>query len=211
LDVDSLVTKLVDRRRGGYCFELNTLFAALLETLGYDVTRCLARVRLGDAKSPRPETHMVLVVDGELIDVGFGGATPIGPLPIGGSATYGVWTWFVEPTRSPEGHDAWSVRLFDLDLFTFTTTAKHAVDYLAPNHWTSTHPSSLFRNATIVQRWAGDTQVGLVGSTLTIRRPDFTDDSRVIDLADLGPVLHDEFGLELGHDDIEQLAAQLRD
>jgi N-hydroxyarylamine O-acetyltransferase len=211
LDIDSLVAKLVDQRRGGYCFELNTLFAALLESLGHEVTRCLARVRLGDPTAPRPETHMVLLVDGSLVDVGFGGATPIGPLPLGGSASFGPWTWYVESTRSPEGDEVWSVRLADLALFTVTTTPKHEVDFLAPNHWTSTHPMSLFRNATIVQRWADDTQVGLIGTTLTFRRPDFSDDSRAVDLADLGTVLVDEFGLELGRDDIEQLAAQLRD
>src|SRR5207237_7019105 len=63
LDVDSLVDKLVDRRRGGYCYEHNTLFAHVLESLGYSVTRHLGRVRMGDAVSPRPATHMILTVD----------------------------------------------------------------------------------------------------------------------------------------------------
>jgi N-hydroxyarylamine O-acetyltransferase len=48
LDVESLAAKMVDRRRGGYCYEQNTLFAAALEALGYAVTRCVGRVRLGD-------------------------------------------------------------------------------------------------------------------------------------------------------------------
>ena len=35
--------KLVTQRRGGYCFELNTLFEALLASLGYQVRPCLCR------------------------------------------------------------------------------------------------------------------------------------------------------------------------
>lgn len=210
LDLDGLVSKLVDAGRGGYCFEQNSLFAAVLEAVGYEVTRCLGRVRLGDAASPRMESHMVLLVDGSVVDVGFGGATPIGPVPLDGSATYGPWTWFVEPTRTPEGEVAWLVRLFDLHLYTFTDTPRHTVDYVAPNHWTSTHPLSLFRNATIVQRWSGDSQIGLIGSTLTVRRPDFAAETTSVDLADLGAVLVDSFGVVLTDDEVERLAAQLR-
>src|SRR6516164_7620350 len=46
LDLESLQAKLVRARRGGYCFEHNTLFAAVLERLGFGVTRLAARVRL---------------------------------------------------------------------------------------------------------------------------------------------------------------------
>lgn len=60
-----------------------------------------------------------------------------------------------------------------------------------------------------MQRWAGETQVGLVGSTLTIRRPDYSEEHRVIDRAELGEILEGEFGLMLDADEVEQLAAQL--
>src|SRR5476649_596419 len=45
LDVDSLVDKLVARRRGGWCFEQNLLFFHALEAIGFEVTRLAARVR----------------------------------------------------------------------------------------------------------------------------------------------------------------------
>ena len=47
LDPEGLQAKLVGAGRGGYCFEHNTLFAAVLERLGYEVTLLAARVRLG--------------------------------------------------------------------------------------------------------------------------------------------------------------------
>jgi N-hydroxyarylamine O-acetyltransferase len=207
IDREGLIAKLLDGGRGGYCFEQNGLFAAMLEALGYDVTRCLGRVRLGDATSARPATHMVLLVDGVLVDVGFGSATPSGPVPIDGEATYGPWTWRTERTRSPEGDDVWLVSLGDMALYTFTETPRHPIDYITPNHFTATHPQSLFTNVTIVQRWDGDTQVGLINGELTIRHPDFTTDVERIEPADYGEVLRARFGLALGADDIDRLVA----
>ena len=62
LDLLSLQAKLVRDRRGGYCFEQNTLFKAALEALGYRVTALAARVRVGTTEV-RPRTHMLLRVD----------------------------------------------------------------------------------------------------------------------------------------------------
>jgi N-hydroxyarylamine O-acetyltransferase len=208
LDVASLVTKMVDRRRGGYCFEQNTLCAAVLEGLGFTVTRCLGRVRLGDAVSPRPATHMALLVEDLLVDVGFGAANPLGPVPLGGEATYGPYTWRTERAVSPEGEDVWLVRLFEMPLYTFTDTPQHPVDYIAPNHFSSTHPLSLFTQNTIVQRWDhDDIQVGLVGCDLTERLPDGTVEVTSIDPDELGTVLRGRFALDVDDVDVEQLSA----
>jgi N-hydroxyarylamine O-acetyltransferase len=76
LDEDALVAKIVDRRRGGFCFELNGAFAALLRALGYDVTLLSALVHGGDGEFSLPLDHLTLLVEaaGEryLADVGFG-------------------------------------------------------------------------------------------------------------------------------------------
>src|SRR5262245_30890771 len=83
LDLASLQSKLVARRRGGYCFEQNTLFAAALETVGFPVTRLGARVLMG-TDHIRPRTHMLLGVTADgaewLADVGFGGEGLIWPI-----------------------------------------------------------------------------------------------------------------------------------
>jgi N-hydroxyarylamine O-acetyltransferase len=74
-----LMAKLVHGRRGGYCYEHNTLFACALTALGFGVTRLTARVLLGAGRlESRPRTHMALLVEvpGDpqpyLADVGFG-------------------------------------------------------------------------------------------------------------------------------------------
>ncbi|HEX4845653.1 MAG TPA: arylamine N-acetyltransferase, partial [Geothrix sp.] len=83
LDLPSLQDKLVRRRRGGYCFEQNTLFLAALKVIGFDVIACEARVRLG-APDILPRTHMLLLVRMEeafwLSDVGFGGEGLLWPV-----------------------------------------------------------------------------------------------------------------------------------
>src|SRR5262249_58935115 len=84
--------KCLDERRGGYCFEQNTLFAAALREIGVAPTTLLGRVRRGP-----PErwcrTHMVLriALDGEvwLADVGFGAMGLLEPLPFRDGATAG--------------------------------------------------------------------------------------------------------------------------
>jgi N-hydroxyarylamine O-acetyltransferase len=71
-----LVDKLVERHRGGFCYELNGAFAALLAALGYQVTLLGARVHTPDGLGP-PFDHLALRVDtytteSWLVDVGFG-------------------------------------------------------------------------------------------------------------------------------------------
>ena len=84
LDEEDLVTKIVNNRRGGFCYELNGTFALLLETLGAQVTRAAARVHGATGLGP-PFDHLTLFVrlpDGSgpwLADVGFGRHS-VGPL-----------------------------------------------------------------------------------------------------------------------------------
>lgn len=77
LDYDWLFEKIVRRRRGGFCYELNGLFGWLLSEIGYDVTLLSARVlSAGGAYGPEFD-HLVLKVDLDdswLVDVGFGRA-----------------------------------------------------------------------------------------------------------------------------------------
>src|SRR5690242_14366276 len=61
LDEEALVAKVVDRRRGGFCYELNGAFGALLSALGYDVTHLAARA-LGDDGPGIPYDHLALRV-----------------------------------------------------------------------------------------------------------------------------------------------------
>ena len=85
LDADSLACKILQRRRGGYCFEQNGLFLTALTALGYKVTPNLARVHR-NRPAPGGRTHHINLVelDGEtwICDVGFGGSAFRCPLKL---------------------------------------------------------------------------------------------------------------------------------
>ncbi|MDN3355964.1 arylamine N-acetyltransferase [Actinomadura sp. DC4] len=74
LEPGALVAKVVDRRRGGFCYELNGAFATLLAALGYEVSLLAARV-FGENGLGIPHDHLALRVGPWLADVGFGGHT----------------------------------------------------------------------------------------------------------------------------------------
>ena len=73
---EALFERIVEKRQGGYCFELNGLFAALLRALGYEVTEFFARWHAGEeAAIPMRRHRVVLVKCGGrsfLADVGVG-------------------------------------------------------------------------------------------------------------------------------------------
>jgi N-hydroxyarylamine O-acetyltransferase len=75
LDEKGIVRKVVEERRGGFCYELNGAFAALLRELGFQVTLLSARVFRRDGSMSPEFDHLALLVELEdlwLVDVGFG-------------------------------------------------------------------------------------------------------------------------------------------
>jgi N-hydroxyarylamine O-acetyltransferase len=75
LDEDNILHKVVTERRGGFCYELNSAFAALLRALGFQVTLLSGRVARADGSESPEFDHLTLRVDLEqawLADVGFG-------------------------------------------------------------------------------------------------------------------------------------------
>ena len=155
LDADSLWGKLVQGRRGGYCFEQNGLLEIVLQRLGYTVTPLAARVRRG-VREVRPHTHKLLRVESEgeefLVDVGFGGEGPGRPLPW----REGSWEGYsgVVHRLVREG-DLWVLQLQQdqgewLDLYASDNRPHYPVDFEMYNHYTSTYPGSLFVHSMLV-------------------------------------------------------------
>jgi N-hydroxyarylamine O-acetyltransferase len=158
LDLPALEAKLVRARRGGYCFELNTLFRAALEALGFAVVSLAARVRAGTT-GIRPRTHMLLRVDlpeGPLLaDVGFGGEGLVHPIPL----AEGSETWVgATGHRLLREDDLWVLQGSATgqwtDLYAFTLEPHYPVDFEMANHYTSTYPRSAFVvNLTAQRSW----------------------------------------------------------
>jgi N-hydroxyarylamine O-acetyltransferase len=160
LDPAQLLEKLVERRRGGYCFEQNLLLKAALEELGLEVETYLARVMIGLRPGEvRGRTHLLLKV-GEggcdwHADVGFGSATLLHPLPWGPGEEHEQAGWrFRVIEREPE----WIVQTVDhddgewVDLYGFLPQPAAAIDIEMSNWWTSTNPESRFVSGFLVSR-----------------------------------------------------------
>ncbi len=201
LDLDALQAKLVGGRRGGYCFEHNRLFAAVLENLGYRVRRLAARVR-HRATRILPRTHMLLLVDTEdgtwVADVGFGGEGLMLPVPFGRGAVSSQFAWSYRVGAEGPGWvmqarrgNAWE------DLYAFTLEPQEDADFEMANHYVSTHPDSRFVQTLTVQlptptcRW-------------TLRNRELVQDTgrrsetrRLGDEAEVRGVLANLFGLAL--------------
>jgi N-hydroxyarylamine O-acetyltransferase len=201
LDLASLQAKLVRQRRGGYCFEQNTLFAAALEALGFAVIRLAARVRLGTPQL-RPRTHMLLGVEVEgaswVADVGFGGDGLLRPLPLRAGSV--VRSRGNSHRLIPEGQ-AWVLQASQggvwQDQYVFTLEPHHDVDFEMANHYTSTHPSSHFVQTFTVQLPIGEARYILRGRELTVTRAEDVSRRTITDDADLLNLLAEVFGLEL--------------
>jgi N-hydroxyarylamine O-acetyltransferase len=158
LDLPALAAKLVRARRGGYCFEQNTLFRAAIEALGFCVSSLGARVRTGTTEV-RPRTHMLLRVDlpeGAFVaDVGFGADGLVHPIPLAeGSET---WVGFVGHRLRREG-ELWVLEGNTdgtwTDLYAFTLEPHYPVDFVMANHFTSTYARSPFvLNLTAQRSW----------------------------------------------------------
>lgn len=203
IDPESVQASLVRRRRGGYCFQQNSLFRLALSALGFAPRAHEARVRLDAGGSIRPRTHMVLVVplDGEawLTDVGFGASGIAEPLAIGGPpAQQDAWTY----RTVPEGRlhvlqrakgDGWE------DLYAFTEDEVPHVDYVIGNWFTSTHPDSNFVRSLTAQRTVGPARHILRNLTYMVAH-DGEWRTREVTRAELVPLLRDIFGLDIPDD-----------
>ncbi|MEU9105116.1 arylamine N-acetyltransferase [Streptomyces xanthophaeus] len=213
LDVKAVEDKLVRSGRGGYCYEQNSLLAAALERIGFEVSGRGARNRTrGD--SLLAVTHAVLIatVEGEpwLCDAGFGYQGPREPIPLGQPGTeirQGEWTYRV---REEEGGilglsllrgGVWR------DLYAFSPQQYHPVDYVLLNHYSSSHPRSSFVGQVVVQH-PGDearTRRALVGRELTRIHPDGRIEREGVGSGRLLDVLDQEFGIRLPERDAAEL------
>jgi N-hydroxyarylamine O-acetyltransferase len=214
LALEDLQRRFLDEGRGGYCFEHNTLFAAALKDLGFEPVVLLGRVRRGPPER-WARTHMVLrmLIDGSpwLADVGFGGVGLLEPMPLCDGATSeqsGIeYTLRREPRadhpdagarHSHPGLWVLSMRVAQasMDLYEFSEDPQTAGDVEVANHYTSTHPDSIFRRTLTIQRSSRPERVVLRHDVVTRIR-----DGRSVDTPvstdRLPDVARDLFGVEL--------------
>jgi N-hydroxyarylamine O-acetyltransferase len=156
LEDDALFTKIVSNRRGGFCYEANGLFAALLRALGFDVTMLSARVANANGEFGPDFDHMALMVqlaERWLVDVGFGDSF-LEPLRLDergeqrqGSRVYNIISAGNELTlMRRDGVEEWQPQ------YRFTLASHTFADYDDMCRYHQTSPDSHFTRGRICSR-----------------------------------------------------------
>ena len=156
LAVEALYDKIVIRRRGGYCFELNGLFAWLLRQLGFQVTEFFGRWLIGEPLAVPKRRHRILLVElpegRYLADAGVGRVCPLTPLRLEADAIQereGVnYRIVADPVHG------WIVQVEAdngfANFYSFTEDPQQAIDFAYPHYYCATHPDSPFLVKTLV-------------------------------------------------------------
>ncbi len=209
-----ILDKIVRRRRGGYCYELNGGFALLLRDLGFRVRIIEAAIQRATLGERAWGNHMALLVEADgqqwLADVGLGDGflAPLplregihiqGPFPFGLSEQNGVWRMAHHPGGA-------------VDSFEFRLTPRSLSHFTAHHIRLSTSPDSPFTRLLIAQRPGEDYTLTLHGLTLTLHAAGGAQYIRTLrHEAEFTEVLADEFNVALedvGAEGLHQLWRQ---
>ena len=201
LDLDWLQAKIVGAGRGGYCFEHATLFGAVLETLGFQVSRHAARVVLFGPLADAKRDHMFLTVtiDGTayVVDPGFGPYAARFPVPLAdtppGQSTHWMRRdgdfWYHHVTRADRESVAGWASTLEME------TPK---DFEVFNHYIASHPQSPFVNWIFLSKVTPEGRVNVMNRNVTLLRTDGAPEaSELPDRSALRTLLRDRFGFDL--------------
>ena len=202
LEPKALVEKLVEHRRGGYCFELNGIFKLALEASGFKVRSLLARVH--PRREPSARTHQLGLVSLDsrqwIVDVGFGKQSLRAPMPFElgrKSMQDGVPYRVVEAPpwgfmlQSCDGED-WE------DLYGFDLGEVTVADIECGNHYTSTHPESFFTQVRMAALAKPGGRVSLLDLNLVTESSGFPQTQELAPDESFIAALESHFGIALG-------------
>lgn len=197
---EEIVDKIVYHLRGGYCYEVNGLFAMALTALGFEYTLVGARPMFYPAR--RPRTHMVLAVKADddvwLCDTGFGSFGIRAPLSLSevdktiqqDNDFYRLLKNNDEYTMQAVVDGEWTSQ-YGFDLY-----PHELIDFSPANFYNSKHPDAIFVQKLLVVKHFPSGRHILLGNRLkTIEQ----NETRVVDLtdADIKLLLKTEFGLNI--------------
>ncbi|GEP97886.1 arylamine N-acetyltransferase family protein [Chitinophaga cymbidii] len=203
IELPDIVQKLVHDKRGGYCFEHNHLFKAVLEEIGFKVTGWSGRVLWnGQLAHLAPRTHMLLRVEVEgreyIADVGFGSMTLTSPIlfqpDIAQSTPHETFR-----IMQTDGHYVLEVQIRNVwvPVYMFYAEEQLLIDYKLANWYVSTHPDSIFRKDLMVARTGAGVRYVLVNNVLSVRHTGKDAEKRELkDEAEVNAVLREIFGIE---------------
>ena len=209
LAIQDVYEKIVVRRRGGYCFELNSLFLALLRALGFEAYMVIVRITAGRPfVTPPSHCAIICTIDGEkyFCDVGYGGPVPDGCVRYDDAVHHGYRIGSRDNFRTleliKEDGSAETIMLYH-------DVAVPPVDMLPLNFHVSQRPGSLFRSTLSVNLRLPDGGVWISGKKLSLHSSTERFDRELRDLDDLRDVLERYFGIPADEAPMHDLDVQI--
>jgi N-hydroxyarylamine O-acetyltransferase len=146
---DDIVDKIIGRNRGGYCYEVNGLFALALQKIGIPYIFIAARPLITPFENPKTHLAIIATIEKEeyLVDLGFGGdgiRAPVKLSPFGSEAKQGSENFSLMKTADNEyllkslNNDEWR------HLYSFNLHSQRWIDFKPANYFNSTHADSFF-------------------------------------------------------------------
>ena len=204
IDLPSIEQKVLYAGRGGYCYELNKLFLALLQELGFDARAISGRVVMGQPEGAwTARTHrlsLVIIDDVRYItDVGFGGMVPTAPLLLDSRAEQLTPH---EPYRIDLHVDGFTLRANVAGewraMYIFDLQRQEDIDFAVGNWYVSTHPESTFARQLMVARTGEGWRRTLNNGSFALHRIGHDSERReVTDVQELIGLLGSEFGIRV--------------
>jgi N-hydroxyarylamine O-acetyltransferase len=198
---NAFLKKIVDQRRGGFCYELNGAFAALLQELGFNVTLLSARVSREDGSGGPEFDHLALRVDLDepwLADVGFGDSF-VEPLRLqtGMEQTQGTRNF-----RIIEEQDSLHMEMAEPDAgwnrqYSLTLAPRQLGEFAAMCHYHQTSPESSFTRKRVCSKALSDGRVTLTDLKLIFTRNGRKEESLLTSEEQWQAALKEHFGLVL--------------
>lgn len=146
---EEIVVKLLTRNRGGYCYEVNGLFAMALQSLGIPYQFVAARPMTYPVRRPKTHMALVLTLDGErwLCDLGFGSYGIRAPMRldlIDVEVRQDFDTFLLAKTNDREYLLKAQVDGEWANQYAFDLSPQEWIDFVPANYLNSTHPDALF-------------------------------------------------------------------
>jgi N-hydroxyarylamine O-acetyltransferase len=201
LEPEEIVDKIIGRKRGGYCFEVNGLFAMALQALGIPYQFVAARPMIYPVRKPRTHVAIVVKADGEewLCDLGFGSYGIRAPLRLNlldAEIEQDFDTFKLSKTNEREFLLQALVEGKWADQFAFDLTPQEWIDFAPANYFSSTHPDAIFVQKLLVILFNSKGRETLFGDTLKIVTEGRAD-KQTIRPEDTASILSSRFRLKL--------------
>jgi len=152
---DDIVTQIVTKNRGGYCYQINGIFSLMLQEIGLPHYYIAVRPLVNPA--PNTKTHLAIIATIEneeyLIDLGFGGNSIREPLKlseIGTEIQHGSDTFTLVKTEEDEYLLQIQTGQEWTNLYSFDLTPQRWIDFKPANYFNYSHPESVFTQKLIV-------------------------------------------------------------